>query len=174
MYPDPWIRTSTSPTLTRQIVHNPCHRGSARDGLFFNPSSESPSTHQCEPAHTFVSRTKIAPRDSVNVGRNEPCPCGSGKKYKKCCLAKDQSQRDQLTPRLLTSCSEEATDALLAHAHHTLGDGFLNDAWREFWAEDDELFIPDSPYNMLLIPWALYLWVAGSGGTGRKRWPPTS
>jgi hypothetical protein len=20
------------------------------------------------------------------VGRNEPCPCGSGKKYKKCCL----------------------------------------------------------------------------------------
>ena len=20
-----------------------------------------------------------------NVGRNEPCPCGSGKKYKKCC-----------------------------------------------------------------------------------------
>jgi len=21
-------------------------------------------------------------------GRNEPCPCGSGKKYKKCCLAK--------------------------------------------------------------------------------------
>ena len=22
----------------------------------------------------------------VEVGRNEPCPCGSGKKYKKCCL----------------------------------------------------------------------------------------
>jgi len=21
-----------------------------------------------------------------NVGRNEACPCGSGKKYKKCCL----------------------------------------------------------------------------------------
>ena len=25
---------------------------------------------------------------SVNVGRNDPCPCGSGKKYKKCCLGK--------------------------------------------------------------------------------------
>ena len=23
------------------------------------------------------------------VGRNEPCPCGSGKKYKNCCLDKD-------------------------------------------------------------------------------------
>jgi SWIM/SEC-C metal-binding protein len=22
---------------------------------------------------------------SIKVGRNEPCPCGSGKKYKKCC-----------------------------------------------------------------------------------------
>ncbi|MGD9857709.1 MAG: SEC-C metal-binding domain-containing protein [Planctomycetaceae bacterium] len=21
----------------------------------------------------------------VKVGRNDPCPCGSGKKYKKCC-----------------------------------------------------------------------------------------
>jgi preprotein translocase subunit SecA len=22
-----------------------------------------------------------------NVGRNDPCPCGSGKKYKRCCGA---------------------------------------------------------------------------------------
>lgn len=26
------------------------------------------------------------PLRSVKVGRNDPCPCGSGKKYKKCCL----------------------------------------------------------------------------------------
>jgi len=25
---------------------------------------------------------------SVKIGRNDPCPCGSGKKYKKCCLNK--------------------------------------------------------------------------------------
>jgi len=24
-------------------------------------------------------------------GRNEPCPCGSGNKYKKCCLSKDEA-----------------------------------------------------------------------------------
>jgi preprotein translocase subunit SecA len=29
-----------------------------------------------------------AVRAGHKVGRNEPCPCGSGKKYKKCCLAK--------------------------------------------------------------------------------------
>jgi len=27
---------------------------------------------------------------TVKIGRNDPCPCGSGKKYKRCCLAKDQ------------------------------------------------------------------------------------
>ena len=24
-------------------------------------------------------------RDAPKIGRNDPCPCGSGKKYKKCC-----------------------------------------------------------------------------------------
>lgn len=28
-------------------------------------------------------------RNNPEVGRNDPCPCGSGKKYKKCCLNKD-------------------------------------------------------------------------------------
>jgi uncharacterized protein len=28
----------------------------------------------------------IAPPPSEKTGRNDPCPCGSGKKYKKCCL----------------------------------------------------------------------------------------
>jgi len=27
---------------------------------------------------------------SKKVGRNDPCPCGSGKKYKNCCLKKDE------------------------------------------------------------------------------------
>lgn len=30
---------------------------------------------------------KHPPRQVVKIGRNDPCPCGSGKKYKKCCGA---------------------------------------------------------------------------------------
>ncbi|MGD8995950.1 MAG: SEC-C metal-binding domain-containing protein, partial [Syntrophobacterales bacterium] len=30
------------------------------------------------------------------IGRNEPCPCGSGKKYKKCCLRKHEKIKDLL------------------------------------------------------------------------------
>jgi preprotein translocase subunit SecA len=28
-------------------------------------------------------------RQVEKVGRNDPCPCGSGKKYKKCCGEND-------------------------------------------------------------------------------------
>ena len=30
-------------------------------------------------------KKKPSKRESGKVGRNDPCPCGSGKKYKKCC-----------------------------------------------------------------------------------------
>lgn len=29
----------------------------------------------------------------MKVGKNEPCSCGSGKKYKKCCLKKTEEQK---------------------------------------------------------------------------------
>jgi preprotein translocase subunit SecA len=29
--------------------------------------------------------TKTVKREHDKIGRNDPCSCGSGKKYKKCC-----------------------------------------------------------------------------------------
>ncbi|MCX5796160.1 MAG: SEC-C metal-binding domain-containing protein [Elusimicrobia bacterium] len=29
--------------------------------------------------------------EPADIGRNDPCHCGSGKKYKKCCAAKDEA-----------------------------------------------------------------------------------
>lgn len=35
------------------------------------------------------------PQDPVpKVGRNDPCPCGSGRKYKRCCLGRDREPSD--------------------------------------------------------------------------------
>jgi preprotein translocase subunit SecA len=34
-----------------------------------------------------VERPVTVRREGRKVGRNDPCPCGSGKKYKKCCGA---------------------------------------------------------------------------------------
>ena len=38
------------------------------------------------------SEVKKAPvRKEKKAGPNDPCPCGSGKKYKKCCMHKDKA-----------------------------------------------------------------------------------
>lgn len=41
-----------------------------------------------KPGEPFGPRTPERHHDS-KVGRNDPCPCGSGKKYKKCCMGRD-------------------------------------------------------------------------------------
>ena len=48
----------------------------AIDGLVYQLKKELPEA------------TKIDPKyNGKKISRNEPCPCGSGKKYKKCCGA---------------------------------------------------------------------------------------
>ncbi len=35
----------------------------------------------------YIEEEENKPKfDATSIGRNEPCPCGSGKKYKKCCM----------------------------------------------------------------------------------------
>ncbi|MGH7300101.1 MAG: preprotein translocase subunit SecA, partial [Candidatus Rokuibacteriota bacterium] len=40
------------------------------------------------PGRPAAPRPEARAADGHKVGRNDPCPCGSGKKYKKCCLLK--------------------------------------------------------------------------------------
>ena len=51
----------------------------------FQHSQEQPaaSGEARKPAEAPKAGTFI--REERKVGRNEPCPCGSGKKYKQCC-----------------------------------------------------------------------------------------
>ena len=48
----------------------------------FHDRKENP-----RPAHRPESTAGTFRRDAPKVGRNNPCPCGSGKKFKKCCGA---------------------------------------------------------------------------------------
>jgi preprotein translocase subunit SecA len=47
----------------------------------------SDSSGEAHEAAQQAAKTVVAPRSVTKVGRNEPCPCGSGKKYKHCCGA---------------------------------------------------------------------------------------
>ncbi len=52
------------------------------------PSIEAlPATRSHIVASGFTAR-----RATPKVGRNDPCPCGSGKKYKKCCAEKERGE----------------------------------------------------------------------------------
>jgi hypothetical protein len=43
-------------------------------------------------------RAELIDVPSNKIGRNEPCPCGSGKKYKHCCLKKHEAAREAQDP----------------------------------------------------------------------------
>ena len=46
------------------------------------------------------------------VGRNDPCPCGLGQKYKKCCLAKDETARvADLNAKVVAATEAAAVEA---------------------------------------------------------------
>jgi len=40
----------------------------------------------------------------AKTGRNEPCPCGSGKKYKKCCISKNKPAAIEHVPPSTWDC----------------------------------------------------------------------
>ena len=62
---------------------------STTDGGFdqFRGSSGGPPSPEASEAPEIPQVAVPVTREAPKVGRNDPCPCGSGKKYKKCCGA---------------------------------------------------------------------------------------
>lgn len=50
-----------------------------------SPDGRTVSMKIDQPLRLVRDQAHAAPTRSVKIGRNEPCPCGSGKKYKRCC-----------------------------------------------------------------------------------------
>ena len=55
-------------------------------------NNKAPERHDNDAPQVAPSSDGYAPeiktvRNTEKIGRNDPCPCGSGKKYKKCCGA---------------------------------------------------------------------------------------
>jgi hypothetical protein len=111
------------------------------------------------------------PRSSTpraRVSRNAPCPCGSGKKYKKCCLSSD-----------LAGESVHQRDRRLVHELQTY-------AWDRFgltWEDATDDFIDADAIPSLAMGWSVYVfpvrdrpmvdWFLESGGKiaeSDRRW----
>jgi preprotein translocase subunit SecA len=58
----------------------------AAAGTFSGSEAKNLTSRQAEGrAETVGNNQAQGPKSVRKVGRNDPCPCGSGKKYKKCC-----------------------------------------------------------------------------------------
>jgi hypothetical protein len=57
---------------------------------FFQAPTQPLQPPKPAPAREEYLERKPAPflRTEKQVGRNDPCPCGSGKKFKKCCMSR--------------------------------------------------------------------------------------
>jgi hypothetical protein len=54
----------------------------------------------------------------AKIGRNDRCPCGSGKKYKQCCLAKDEVAERTAREQHRAVATTQAPDHLPHHHPH--------------------------------------------------------
>src|SRR5215217_3901439 len=92
------------------------------------------------------------------VGRNDPCPCGSGRKYKKCC--QESFDEKDFHYRRWRRVEADLIPELLAYAFETLGPEAIEDAWREFhdYAAPGA-YDPESPMNSVFMPWFLFNWI---------------
>lgn len=86
---DKTASTATIPAASH--VHGPdCGHDHAHDHAHDHDHSHDhghvhgPNCNHDHHGHHHQAMTLVR---SVKIGRNDVCPCGSGRKYKKCCLA---------------------------------------------------------------------------------------
>ena len=52
-------------------------------------------------------------REAMKLGRNAPCDCGSGKKYKRCCLRKDEQESSSARGTVFEDQPEASPDSAI-------------------------------------------------------------
>jgi len=98
----------------------------------------------------------------MKIGRNEPCPCGSGKKYKKCCLNKTVAPPEQLEYKRISKAMDKLMPRLIEHGINVFDEIVISVAMTEFfcWPTEDE--VPDENAieraAMLFWPWFVFNW----------------
>jgi hypothetical protein len=150
-FDDPWAFYAPERIAHRQARWEKEDAGSGNEADEDSPFDEDESLPSEEPYF------RAAPK----VGRNDPCPCGSGKKYKHCCLAAQNAAPeapDDLAWRRLRRLLDEHRGDMLRFVANVYGRGAVEEAWREFLGDERARFDPESLHLQLFMPWFYHLW----------------
>jgi hypothetical protein len=94
----------------------------------------------------------------MKIGRNDPCPCGSGKKYKKCCL--QTGKISDLGYSRLSKAQQGLIEKLTEYVARDLGDKVISVGLREFFIDDDEISAlweeMMEEFSPVFWPWLFY------------------
>lgn len=105
----------------------------------------------------------------TDIGRNDPCPCGSGKKYKRCCLEKETRVKSPPEKKL----REKLMASLMEFIHKRPYKEELEEAFYLFWGEEIEE-LPEDIINDLVFEeraevafteWLIHDYITFSGKT---------
>lgn len=98
------------------------------------------------------------------INRNAPCPCGSGLKFKKCCLGKETSEQPVQLLERLRKTEEELFNILFKQAQEQLGPEGITKAWQTFCQKEDVPLDPQTQpeINTSFLSWLLLHWHLGS------------
>lgn len=97
----------------------------------------------------------------MKTGRNDPCACGSGKKYKHCCLvteSRTQESTAEATWRRVRRVTESFPRQMAKFIGETYGVPAVDEAWAAFLLWEGGEFDPESPLGAIFFPWMYHCW----------------
>ena len=113
---------------------------------------------------------------SIQAGRNDPCPCGSGRKFKHCFISthKPLGAPRETDPgdygwRKMRRTEGEVMNALVSFARVRFGEDVANHAWLDFLQNKG---IPKDGLRLdsIFTPWLAYDWIpSGSVACSKRR-----
>jgi len=110
---------------------------------------------------------------AVKVGRNDPCPCGSGRKYKKCCLGKEESAGTRTAPDLpktmTTAAEAKLQQRLTEFSTQPRFKRQRDQALQVFFSQEHVFIGEDAPPSHAelgqFLEWFIHDYTQESGGT---------
>jgi hypothetical protein len=108
----------------------------------------------------------------MKIGRNQSCPCGSGKKYKNCCMSKAAVSSQALYYRRLSEAHDRLVEHLVAFGERIFDEKVVEAAIDEFllWPKQEDETSSEmlDRAGTLFWPWFLHNWTYDVEDTGEE------